>query len=271
MVSQEQTLSQEQVAQFQTQGFLVVPGVLDPETVAQLRSLLIAKFDSESREPGDTKTLLNMAPSRLPDLARVMGNPQFLAALRAVLGDDFVFLPEMPAMDSQFGGWHKDTSAQEMAGENFHWDPDYLMLEAAFYLQDNGSFGGGLDIVPGSQSVRDRYVNPTLLQKTTNKLKKDGTAAVTKKAYSIPNKAGDLVLFHFRADHRATQPTACSMDEIPEEHRKLGFFFACSRNTRHVALYKSFIESRADYAYLKDHSYPEHVLELAAEHDVQLA
>jgi hypothetical protein len=90
--------------------------------------------------------------------------------LRKLLGNDFVVLRECAAHFQGFGGWHKDTTSQEFAGHLFQWSENYLMVEVAYYLQDNDEeYGGGLDVEPGSHRKPDSHVvkrssNPWILK-----------------------------------------------------------------------------------------------------------
>jgi hypothetical protein len=194
--------------------------------------------------------------------------PPVVAVLRGLLGRDFVFLPESAVHDSGYGGWHKDTGAQERAGLTFHWEPDFRMVQVALYLQDNTpAAGGGLDVIPGSHLRRDQCGEFRERGGLRDWLQARLWGAVRGCAYSVPSAAGDLVLFHYRLDHRATQPAA---QPVPPEHRKLAIFFACSANNRHVRKYIDFIACRPEYHYLKDHRYPDNLLRAAREQHLTL-
>jgi hypothetical protein len=78
---------------------------------------------------------------------------------------------------------------------------------------------------------------------------------------SIPNKAGDLVIFHLRVNHTATQKRVpAPPHEFPEERQKIAVFAAYGRNNAHVKAYHDYIASRPDYVYLKNFAYPEDLL-----------
>lgn len=264
-------------ASFSRNGFLVVRDALDPGFVAELRAATAEAFDSGERGLGDSERILVDIVSRYDWALELMTSNGLLDPLRSLLGEDFAFLPEMSAHDSMYGSWHKDTGSQETAGHFFHLDSDYLMVEAAVYLQDNGPYGGGLDVIPGSHRVRARMpVIPIAWSRLCDRILSAAVRKVSRKdryvsAVSVPSRAGDLVLFDFRIDHRATPPSICSPADVPATHRKLAIFFACSRNNEHAKSYKRFIATRKDYAYMKDHSYPESVLSRAREHSLTLA
>jgi hypothetical protein len=264
-------LSHDQIEGFRRDGFVVQPSVLSQEEVTQLRAYLADRFDSGEREPGDTDRVLHDVAARHSQVGRLLRNQKLLSTLRSLLGDDFVFLPEMAAHDSVYGTWHKDTSAQEAAGLDFQWTPDYLMVEAAIYLQDNGEYGGGLDVIPGSHKQGDSYIHPSLARKVFRKLTRYRGTEMPRNVYTIPNRAGDLVIFDFRIDHKATHPTACSPDEVPPQRRKLAVFFACSRDNEHVERYLDFIRQRPEYVYLNDRPPASELEDAAREQGFRLA
>jgi hypothetical protein len=290
-------LSKEQVADFHKQGYAIAPGVLSPEKVRALRASL-EKIFAQPPASGDNWSVRNDVFAKNPELWWMLIEPGVVSSLRALLGEDFVYFPESAAHDSAFGGWHKDTTTGEQAGEDFHLQPDFLMVQTGFYLQDNGPYGGGLDVVPGSHLTPDMYVKPMAKgewDKEQWKLRAEmagrsmlrplkramlGTPEKTSNAtiplkgsktkpgeYTIPSKAGDLVMFHVRTDHKASWP---EKTPIPADHRKLALFTVCSANNRHVETYKKFLLRRAEYPYLKNHRYPAELLKLAAAHSIRL-
>jgi Phytanoyl-CoA dioxygenase (PhyH) len=276
-------LTEEQKQCFQRDGYLLVPGVLSPEQVNLLRDFFRRKFLSPDgpKYLGDGKGLLFDVFNRYPEVRWLLFHPPTLAVLRDLLGPDFVVLREAAAHYQQFGTWHKDTTSQENAGHRFQWDGDYLFVEVAYYLQDNSpEFGGGLDVERGSHRMPDRFRVPrsrfgrgvkkiqSLFGRVVKKIQKTFIRPTTR-AYSIPNKAGDLVIFDFRINHRATpQPSS----PLREDREKIAVFLACGRNVpRHVQGYHDFISSRPDYVYLKDFAYAADLLQQAAAANVTLA
>ena len=70
---------------------------------------------------------------------------------------------------------------------------------------------------------------------------------------TIPSKAGDLVIFDFRLDHKASWPIRPG--EVPLEKKKLALFAACTANNEHAQSYLRYIKQRPDYGFLKSHEY----------------
>lgn len=282
----ETPLAPAQLEQFNRDGYIVVRDVLDAPVVAELRSFLTPLFDKGTVHPGDVQFppkegvrgggVRHDVWSRYPELRVTMTQPRVLGALRSLLGDDFVVLPETVAHDSRYGGWHKDTTPLERAGVDFHKDPEFAMLECAYYLQDNDEYGGGLDVVPGSHTEED--VTPaapkvTFLDKVAYKLGRPRYKAndvfAREGALSIPSRAGDLIAFDLRLDHMATQPLQRSLKDIPDSRRKLAIFFIAAANNDATRRYREW--QGQQYEHLRDgHDYPAELLELAEQHQLTL-
>lgn len=247
-------------AAFDRDGFVRLPGVLDGEQVAATRAVMTELFDRPSEYPGDInghaayKRAYFDAFNRYPGLRWLAFHPPIVSALRDVLGPDFVYLPEVGIHDSGYGGWHKDTTSQEAAGHRFHWDPDFRVVQCALYLQDNDPvWAGGLDVIVGSHRERDRIVPPWkghLGSLVSRALYRAKTWDDERRATTLPTKAGDLVIFHYRLDHKATHP---KRTPVPSTHRKLALFVAASENNRHARAYLDYILSRPDYVYLRSY------------------
>lgn len=254
-------LSAEQIREFDENGFLLIPNVVSKERVAELRSYLIDDFDGGERFQSDTPALRADLCARHPETRDLLWNEKMVGPLRSLLGDDFVYLPEMAAHSSFFSTWHKDTQSQESAGHEFHWNDDYLMVEAAIYLQDNNELGGGLEVVPGSHMKRRRV--ETRLQRILTRLKR-------LRPYSIPSKAGDLVFFHYRIDHRASKPRLGKKAPTGAD-RKVALFFGCSRNNVYVRDYIEFLKSYGPMSYVNEHEYPPELVAEAERNSLTLA
>jgi hypothetical protein len=265
-------LSHEQIEQFHREGYIRVPNILTGEQVEELRAFFRPKFDRPADQilPGDTPNALSNIYNRYPEVRWLLFHGPTIEVLRSLLGDDYVVLRESSAHYNNFGAWHKDTSSQEKVGHMFHWKDDFLMVNLAFYLQDNSEqYAGGLDVEPGSHLTSDTFIKKrgkvyqalegSVLHKAWFKVA-GGKDNSVKNFNSIPSKAGDLLIFHFRINHRATQPRNLA---AAKERGKLAIFLAASRNNAHVEAYHEFINSRPDYGYLKDFSYDAEILERA--------
>lgn len=262
---QEEILSDRQKEDFRTIGYTLVPGVLSAEEVSRARSFLTRKFDSGERQPGDESNTLVDVFTRFEELRFLLANEKLVGSLRSLLGDGFVLYPISSAHDSIFGIWHKDTTAPERDGWRFHREPNFKMAQVALYLQDNNEYGGGLTLVPGSQHKRDSSAKRKGdLRSFRNRVARQiDEIRLNRQGVDIPSRAGDLVMFDFRCDHRASRPK-CKPEDIPPDERKLALFFPASTNNEHAREYLRFIMSRDYYPHLHGgHEYPPEVRDLA--------
>lgn len=245
---------------FDEHGFAVFRNVFTQEEIGRMRSQLYDIFRQEPVFPGDwnNRPMINGLRAdlfnRYPQLRWIFYKPEMHAALRKVLSADVAFVSESVAHYKGFGNWHKDTTSQEKDGQRFQYEPNWLMVECALYLQDNHPvYGGGLDVVPGShRHQKDDFIRPQpqgIIDKVMNRV---GTKMVqarrSRKGFHIPSKAGDFVFFNKKLDHRSSP---CTATEVPPEKEKLAIFFVAGVNNEHLVNYTRYIGSRPGYVYMK--------------------
>jgi Phytanoyl-CoA dioxygenase (PhyH) len=219
-------------------GFVVVPHVFDQTEMADLRRAAIAHFP-DNRPPFEAKvssTALFQGPFHL-----VFRNRKFIQALRAVLGEDFVFVNEFALHDSHYVGWHTDTvSPDGKGGHEFHWSPSFCVVQTAIYLQDNNENGGGLDVVPSSY-VRDDPLAASLRRERglpiVNRIPKP--ADPYRGGVSLRCRAGDLIIFHFRLSHRASRRRSEAQNDVD---RKLAMFMVAGPNNALTRRYRAWLD-----------------------------
>lgn len=255
------SLTPDQRRRFLDEGYLLVPRAFAPDEIALLRRELAAIFSTKASYEGDYDDRATLGSVRFdicvryPQLRWVLAHPAMISALKSLLGEQFLFLPEMSAHKGGYGDWHKDTTSQERAGETFQWSPTFAMVEAAIYLQDNAAWGGGLDVVPGSHTKADRYASGRgALEEIRARLERRRLLPFHR-GVTIPSRAGDLVLFDFRIDHKASWPRRRGTP--PPAYQKFALFFACSADNEHARRYVTYLHSRPEYAYFADRSYPD--------------
>jgi len=224
----------------------------------------------EARLPGDSERYLFLPFSRYPEVRWLFFHEPTLSVLKSLLGERFAATPDDSVHLNGFGRWHKDTTSPELDGHTFHYQDDYLIITAAYYLQDNtADYGGGLDIQPGSHRQRndcfvaqrkERMHKPAsgILQKTLFKLTGRGAENADFElppgdVLSVPSRAGDLVLFDCRINHRATP---ARQTNIPPEKEKMAVFETYSRDNAYAPATANYSRARKDYTYLRDFSWP---------------
>ncbi len=254
-------LSAEQLDLFKQKGYLLVPNVLTKEEVALLRKDILAIFKSGDwkKSPYNTNTVLSDVYGSFPGFLDVTLSRKVLSIVKSILGENPVLMPETGIHYKLYSGWHKDTTSQEKAGHDFHWKPEALMIEAGVYLQDNNELGGGLTVMEGSHMTKDVFKEehvPGFFEKIMNRISPPTQEQIDKKMnvhklpiIDIPSRAGDLVIFNFLTNHRATLPKKCSIADIPADQEKLALFNAFSVNNATADEYIKYIQSRPEPFY----------------------
>jgi hypothetical protein len=171
-------------------GFVVLPAVLSPDEVAQLRLQTCEILEQRGTGKSGGKVLPNAAVEA-PEITWVFLNPAILEAVTVALGATPVFTMEADLHRNFVAGkWHKDSGEQVMERGYFDCDPignsNCRVLKVALYLEDHID-GSGLHVCPGSH--RSRLVDAP-------------------RDFAIPTKAGDAVLFDVRITHRGVEPSA---------------------------------------------------------------
>ena len=211
--------------QFCQQGYVILPQLFSSEDIAVMRKAAAGLFP-DNRPPYEPR-FSNDAHFIEPIRSTIFNNAKLLGSMRELLGDDFLFLNEFGLHDSFFSGWHSDTSSPEAkGGHEFHWSPQFCVVNAAIYLQD-----GSLDVIPGSYVCDD-----PLAQKMLNKPSPENAYD---SALSLPSKAGDVVIFHLRTSHRATP-----MSKAPstESERKFALFMIAGLDNAHTRRYREWLD-----------------------------
>lgn len=224
---------------FVQDGFAVIPRVFSDSEIATFRAAAFAQLPQQSApyKPQFSSTALFAEPFR-----RIFQNARLISSLKELLGDDFVFINEFALHDSFYSGWHTDTTSPEgKAGLDFHWRPDFCIVNIAVYLQDNLEFGGGLDVVPRSYlrddplSVQLRRENGFPADYRPDRAEADPYAD----ARTIRSKAGDVVIFHTRGSHRASIP---AREATNDTERKLAIFLLAAINNASSRRYREWLD-----------------------------
>ncbi|TMK39856.1 MAG: phytanoyl-CoA dioxygenase family protein [Actinobacteria bacterium] len=263
-------IADERRQQLGEQGFLIVPGVLDAAEVLRLRQVLERAFDEEQPAASDTKVVRMDVLSRYPETRIVLEKQLLLDTLRFLVGEH-LYLLDTVGHDSGFPSWHKDTTTLEAAGHLFHREEDFRMVQVGLYLQPNGPYGGGLDVIPGSHREKhDRFLHQPRTRVGHSFRYRVLEPIRDRKVTRIANQAGDAVIFDMRLSHRATPGLLRERPGSTPEQRKLALFFLCAGSERHARAYRAFCEQRDEYEFLGEHQYPLEVQEIARSRSLTL-
>jgi phytanoyl-CoA hydroxylase len=217
-------LSQAEREQYEEDGYVVVPGVLDAGEVARLldRARAIAHGDfppaaksSVMRDIHFAKGLLPMPadPERAlwkimnadrfdPVLREAMASPGLLDAVSGLLGDDllaflFMLIYKPPQVPDSVHPFHQD-------GLYFQFEPHDLVVGAWVPLDPVDDDNGTLCVVPGSHRlpITGHEVIPGVNAGAFGAKDVEGSADMLAKARSFALAPGDAVLFHPHQYHR---------------------------------------------------------------------
>jgi hypothetical protein len=222
---------------FERDGYVLVRDALDIPTVRELRRTFLPVFElTDARVLHDAL----LAFKRVRDAFEA---PKVQYTLATLLGSPFVAPPYSSVAYNGFGVFHTDTTGAEMAGQTFHRSPDFRLVTAALYLQDNTrTLGGGITLVPGSHRqpdpypvlTRDKHARRQLVtgSRWRQAVKRwsggwlydwNAPFASAEGAIDIASRAGDLVVWDVRIVHRATPAHGLAS--------KLALFFMAARDT----------------------------------------
>lgn len=213
-----------QRAQFDRDGYVVARRLVDPETVAELRSLVVdheelrtepVEFEADVHYPGaprnrdapggDTPRRLLHAYRRHDRLKRWAHDPELILRLHQLLGDNELWLSQAhhncimtkcPAHSSDTG-WHQDARYWSFSNRN--------LITAWLALGKEFRANGGLRVIPGSHlwtGLKDSdRLNLELFLRPEHA---DNVDAIND-AVEIELDKGDVLFFHAGLFHSASR------------------------------------------------------------------
>jgi phytanoyl-CoA hydroxylase len=145
-------MTEQQRSEYEAQGYLVVPGVLDADELHALREAfdLAAQAAGLDELPNRETRFVGLAehPRLFPVIHRIMGNNVQLRSLRGV----------GIAPRSAGRGWHRETAG--MLG--VHHPLSTLCVQAVFHLDDVTNEEVCLAVVPGSHRFKSELSFPAI-------------------------------------------------------------------------------------------------------------
>ena len=235
-----------QIQQYDTFGFLIIPGYLSDERVEKLRATLSRMKAEESGEPdplqhrGRVLGMFHKDPLQLelfddPDLHDI--------AVQLFRDEKIRFLGDEYASFSTPADWHPDTPP----------DTSYESLKFGFYLDDL-SRGGCLRVVPGSHHAE-------YSQAVEDFRKAQIPPSEIESAYSCLTNPGDLLIFNLKIWHQGTE-------NLPGTHRRVIFWTVGQNHPEFNAHAQKFHEQAGRGA--ADVAWPELMAQSAPKHRLEM-
>lgn len=189
-------LTDQQVAFFDTFGFLAFPGALAAEIAAiaaSFEAVWDARGGGHAGRPHDGRARSCIVPfiDQSEALSALLDHPLVDAIGTSLLGTDFIYTGSDGNYYVGDTGWHSDG-----------WHTDLRHLKIAFYLDPLTRETGSLRVMPGSHRTADSFAQ-TLQQDVRNSVDVWGAAPADLPAIALETRPGDLVCFNHNTKHAA--------------------------------------------------------------------
>ncbi|RVU38405.1 phytanoyl-CoA dioxygenase family protein [Hwanghaeella grinnelliae] len=210
-------LTEDQVASYRTEGYLVVPDIFTPGEIAELNTVTDT-FVEASRALTQSDAVFDIGPGHAhadPKLRRIkdpthhhaaydkaMRHPKLIAILQQLLGDavrfDHAKLNIKPVGGGAEIDWHQDWAFYPHTNDD--------MLAVGVLLDDVGPRSGPLQVVPGS------HKGPTLNHHSNaifcGAIDDAEAEPIAGTAVPLMGKAGSITIHHVRMVHGSEPNTS---------------------------------------------------------------
>lgn len=194
--SAPQPLSEQQIAFFNTFGFLAFPGLLKDridEIIGEFITIFQKRGGGHDGRPHDGRKRSCIVPflDQSAVLCTLLDDPRISGIASSLLGDDFNYMPSDGNYYSGDTGWHSDG-----------WHRETMHIKIAFYLDPLTRDTGCLRVIPGSHRIGDKFADD--LQEQLNKSAKLwGMEGKDVPAIALETQPGDILVFNHNTKHAA--------------------------------------------------------------------
>lgn len=189
-------LTSQQLAFFDTFGFLAFPGLLADridKVIAEFEAVFAAHGGGHKGQPHDGKrrSCIVPFPDRSEYLSALLDDPRIHGLAASLLGEDFNYMPSDGNYYAGDTGWHSDG-----------WNGKILNIKIAYYLDPLTRDTGALRVIPGSHKVGEPYAER--LQRELPRCQELwGIHGRDVPAIALETKPGDIVVFNHNTKHAA--------------------------------------------------------------------
>jgi len=206
-------ISEQDVAFYNDNGYLVVPDVLSPDDVAELRQVT-EKFVEDARNVSEHNAVYDLEDSHSPTeprvrriktphahheaYARMVAHPNLLAVLQKIWGPAIRFdVSKLNLKAAGYGApveWHQDWAFYPQTNDD--------MLAVGIMLEDCTLENGPLMVVPGSHmgKIYDHHQNGHFV----GGINSENLGDIPDKAVPLTAPAGSISIHHVRMLHGST-------------------------------------------------------------------
>ena len=189
-------LSQEQLAFFNTFGFLSFPGLLQDRIariIEEFEVLWAAQGGGHFGQAHDGKRRSCIAPciDRSDYLSTMLDDPRLEGIAASILGADFNYMGSDGNLYAGDTGWHSDG-----------WHRNIVHIKMAFYLDPVSRDTGCLRVIPGSHRIGDHFAD-ALQREIYDSDKSWAFSGRDVPCVPLESKPGDVVVFNHNTKHAA--------------------------------------------------------------------
>ena len=188
-------------------GFCIIPAAVSKQQVDACR-----KYCIENKEVNEIVSNNSSLSFSAPIISDIPFHENTVEKLMDIHGGQYLMYPNYTIRKNLYISWHVDIAFQK-AVDGVNDVSDFL--QCVVYFQDNDvDAGGGLSVIPGSHKrrlINGEYMVPAQYLN------------VFGSEYTVPNKAGDMVIFDSRLLHRSSGGSDISQDD------RFGVFWTTSK------------------------------------------
>ena len=186
-------LTKEQVAQYQRDGFVIVPDLIDPEAAVAWKAQLKARLQAEGNENIPSGVRVWMADNMDPMSSEQLLSQRMVAILQQLIGHDVEFLSYKAvfknAKTTFNSPWHQDWA---------YWEGS-TKISAWIALDDATPENGCLKLIPGSQRAVVEMKEVEDVKGFVRRITEDQVAGLPIETVPVPR--GAAIFFHDLALH----------------------------------------------------------------------
>lgn len=189
-------LTDQQLAFFQTFGFLAFPGLLQDriaEIIREFEAVFASRGGGHAGQPHAGKQRSCIVPfiDQNEILSSLLDDPRIRGIAASLLGEDFNFMPSDGNYYAGDTGWHSDG-----------WHPETVHIKIAFYLDPLTRDTGCLRVIPGSHKIGDAFAE-SVNREIYSCQEKWGLPGRDVPAVALETVPGDILVFNHNTKHAA--------------------------------------------------------------------
>ena len=199
---------------FKKNGYVIIPNLISPEKVEDLRNNLHKIFKSNNSKRLES---INLA-SKDKRIYKLQLKSKIQEFCNEIFNNEYYFVNDWQIQYNMFGvggskkGWHVDCGSEINEEGKYLFDSAYNFGKIGIYLQDNTfDYGGGIDIIPKSH----KFFFQTGFHKLNLLFYRISNLLLIKSGIkkTLKLNAGDAVIFDSRLLHRSTPPSKVNLSK----------------------------------------------------------